>query len=228
MMEQVFLWNEEYEGIGGIEFPLLRTLSIKECPKIIVIGSNQNNSEGSSNNAHIDHNHSSPLFSQQQKISFGSLKKLIITGNDRSMSLFSSSIAANLVGLTVLSISKCDEMVQVIQDEEKKKGVIGGDQNTLLFHNLEELELKDLRKLVSFCEWNCDIVLPSLIQVVIDECPDMKYFTSGPLSAPDLKFVNINGDHFGGLNDLNDTLQQHYLAQEQAKISPWDSYLYQT
>ncbi|KAH6799713.1 hypothetical protein C2S51_036197 [Perilla frutescens var. frutescens] len=190
------------EGIGGIEFPLLTIMEIIKCPKMIVIGSNENNSGSSSNND----NHSSHLFCRPQKVSLGSLKNIIkenvntfhghkipvsyfhgleelaVSGYADSVSLFSFSIAVNLVHLRVLSISECDEMVRVMQDEEEK-AVIGG-QRTLLLPNLEELTLRDLPKLESFWECNCDVVFPSLGRVIITGCPNLKSFT---LAAPNLE-----------------------------------------
>ncbi|KAH6808464.1 hypothetical protein C2S51_029572 [Perilla frutescens var. frutescens] len=178
----------------------------------IVIESNQNNSGGgSSNNADIHHNHSSPLFCCQphEKVSLGSLKKsiikenantfnhhkipvsffngletLIISGYEDSMSLFSSSIAANLVSLRVLSIRKCDEMVQVIRDEEEKAVNRGDQKTTLVFPTLVELRMSYLLKLESFCDWNCDVGFPSLRKVTITMCLNLKSFN---LAAPNLE-----------------------------------------
>ncbi|KAH6827620.1 hypothetical protein C2S53_015305, partial [Perilla frutescens var. hirtella] len=268
MMEQVFLWNEEderriakimfpklkkveldnlpnlvtlCEGIGGIEFPLLTTMEIIKCPKMIVIGSNENNSGGSSNND----NHSSHLFCQPQKVSLGSLKNIIkdnvntfhfqkipvssfngleeltVSGYADRVSLFSFSIAVNLVSLRALSISECDEMVRVMQDEEEK-AVIGGGRRTLLLPNLQELTLLDLPKLESFCECNCDVELPSLKKVLITGCPNLKSFT---LSAPNFESFTTDLPNYledGVLNVSFDSLK--ILAIEGNIENPLYSY----
>ncbi|KAH6757441.1 hypothetical protein C2S51_038828, partial [Perilla frutescens var. frutescens] len=114
-------------------------------------------------------------------------QKLTIWEYKGSMSLFRSSTAENLVSLRELLIHRCDEM---------------------------ELELYCLPKLVSFCEWKCDVELPSLRKVEIEDCPNMKYFMLGILTTPELKSIEIDYKDFGGVKDLNDTLHQHYLAQE--------------
>ncbi|KAH6808455.1 hypothetical protein C2S51_029563 [Perilla frutescens var. frutescens] len=182
-------------------------MRMKECPKLkSMVSSQENKIAGDDYFSH--------LFCQQHKVSFGSLQtlftdqnpfcgheilvssfkgleKLEIFGCKDSMSLFTSSIAQNFVSLRILSISKCDEMVQVIQDEEEK--TVSGGQKTLLFPNLQELELRDLHKLVRFCEWKCDIELPSLSQVVIVKCSMMTNFTSEQrMSAiPQIQILHI-------------------------------------
>ncbi|KAH6799679.1 hypothetical protein C2S51_036163 [Perilla frutescens var. frutescens] len=138
---------------------------------------------------------------------FNGLQRLSINWYKGSVSLFTSSTAENLVSLKELDISFCDEMVKVIEDEEEKR-------TTLLFPKLQELHLYNLPKLVSFCEWKCDVELPSLRKANIDYCPNMKNFTLGLLTTPELKSIKIDTKYFGGVKDLNDTLQQHYLAQE--------------
>ncbi|KAH6836145.1 hypothetical protein C2S53_004136 [Perilla frutescens var. hirtella] len=209
-------------GIESIKFPLFTQMSMIECPKMTsMVSSNEKNSRGRSNADNIDDHHSLHLFCQPQKVSFGNLKelrtprnpfscghkidaslfigleKLAIFRCEGNVSLFSSSIAANLVSLRSLKISFCDDMVEVIKDDEEK--VVRGDgQRTLLFPKLQELHLYHLPKLVSFCEWKCDVELTSLRKVEIKSCPNMKYFTLGLLAAPNLEAFN---------SDLNNYLE---------------------
>ncbi|KAH6799721.1 hypothetical protein C2S51_036205 [Perilla frutescens var. frutescens] len=176
-------------------------MQIVECPKMTsMVQSNVNSSEGTTN-VNIDDHHYSHLFCQQQKMSFGKLEELVTSRNpfcghkvdlscfnglreltiskyEGSMSLFSFSIARNLVTLRELYICECDEIVQVIKYEEEK-AVSAGERNRL-FPNLQRLWLEDLRKLVSFCEWNCDVELPSLRHVSITGCPNIKNFSLAP------------------------------------------------
>ncbi|KAH6799680.1 hypothetical protein C2S51_036164 [Perilla frutescens var. frutescens] len=152
---------------------------------------------------------------------FNGLQRLTIWEYKGSMSLFTSSTAENLVSLTELRIRRCHEMVKVIEDKEEEgkeeeKVVISAaaQRTTLLFPKLQELWLDSLPKLVSFCEWKCDVKLPSLRKLNIYHCHDMKHFTLGILTTPELKSIRIDFKDFGGVKDLNDTLHQHYLAQE--------------
>ncbi|KAH6823221.1 hypothetical protein C2S53_016644 [Perilla frutescens var. hirtella] len=145
--------------------------------------------------------------------SFNELEKLKVCEYQGSMCLFTSSIAGNLVNLRELIILECSEMVKVIEDEdndEKEKAVNGGEiRRTLVFPKLQELKLKNLAKLVSFCEWKCEVELPSLQEVKIKKCPNMNFFTLGPVTSPNLESVKINDGYFGGAKDLNVVLQQH-------------------
>ncbi|KAH6808404.1 hypothetical protein C2S51_029512 [Perilla frutescens var. frutescens] len=215
-------------------------MSIWKCPKMtsIVSSSNENKSGGSSN-ADIDDGHSLHLFCQ---VSFGNLKELRTPRNPFScghkidaslfigleklaifrcegiiMSLFTSSIAANLVSLRALRISYCDELVQVIKDDEEEKAASGGQRTTLLFPKFQELHLYHLPKLVSFYEWKYDVELPSLRKVEIQECPNMKYFTLGFLVAPNLEDFKT---------DLNNCLDVSFHSLKQLKIVSNENPLY--
>ncbi|KAH6808448.1 hypothetical protein C2S53_019096 [Perilla frutescens var. hirtella] len=157
-----------------------------------------------------------PLYCYKIPVSlFSGLEKLEISWYHGSMSLFSSSVVGNLVNLKQLIIDCCYEMVKVIKDDEEENAVSGdGQSTTLLFPKLQELQLSYLPKLVSFCEWKCDVEFPSLRILRIYECPNMKYFTLGSLTTPNLKTAYINGRYFGAEKDLNVVLQKQYLARE--------------
>lgn len=135
------------------------------------------------------------------------------------MSLFSSSIARNLVNLKRLRICDCDEMIQVIKDDEE-------EEKALLFPKLQELRLMYLRKLVTFCEWKCDIELPSLKELRIERCPNMQSFTLGFLATPNLKSLLINYKSFGVARDLNCALHQYFAREVKApKLLSNSSYI---
>lgn len=116
---------------------------------------------------------------------FSGLEKLEINSCDSITSLFSSSTAANLVNLKELTIQRCLEMAKVIEDEENVR-------ERSPFPSLELLELKDLPKLASFCEWRCVLELPLLKHVLIGDCPRMKSLTLGPLITPILDSIKID------------------------------------
>ncbi|KAH6763774.1 hypothetical protein C2S51_015023 [Perilla frutescens var. frutescens] len=227
------------QGIESIEFPLLMEMRIDDCPKMrsIIsttlngIGSNLNSS-GDTSNVDVGH-----LFRQPEKVSFGSLKKLTIERvsenpfnrhkipvssfnelkvlkiieNHSCMSLFTSSIAENLVSLEELCISKCDEMIEVIKDEK----VVSGGQRTLVFPKLWRLELEDLCELVTFCEWKWDVELPSLRRLHIYNCPNMTNFSLGPISSPNLKFLETDLSNYldVGVNVSSGNLKHLYTQR---------------
>ncbi|KAH6799719.1 hypothetical protein C2S51_036203 [Perilla frutescens var. frutescens] len=195
------------------------------------------NNSGGTTNADIDDHHYSHLFCQPQKMSFGKLKELVTSQNpfcghkvdlscfnglqeltiskyEGSMSLFSFSIARNLVTLRELYIRKCDEIVQVIKDEEDK-AVSTGERNRL-FPNLQELHLFRLPKLVSFCEWNCDVELPSLRFVNIRGCLNIKNFSLAP-NLEDFR-TDLNNYLEVGVKVPFDSLKQLDCCDEMVKL----------
>ncbi|KAH6808460.1 hypothetical protein C2S51_029568 [Perilla frutescens var. frutescens] len=214
-----------------VELPSLRHVSITGCPNIknFSLAPNLEDFTTDLNNylevgVKVPFNslkqllilrNENPLYCYKIPVSlFSGLEKLFIEDYHGSMSLFSSSIAGNLVNLKKLSIWFCGKMVQVIQDEEEKVVSGDGQRTTLLFPKLQELWLYGLPKLVSFWEWKYDVELPSLRNVYIDGCPNMKYFTLGSVTTPNLKTAKINERHFGAEKDLNVTLQKQCLARE--------------
>ncbi|KAH6799718.1 hypothetical protein C2S51_036202, partial [Perilla frutescens var. frutescens] len=150
--------------------------------------------------------------------SFNRLERLTIWGYEGSMSLLSPSIAQSLVNLRQLEIYDCYAMVKVIDDEKEEENVVSGSAQTtttILFPKLQDLALERIQRLESFCEWKCDVELPSLRTVDIDECSNMKIFTRGSLTTPNLVSVQINGNNLeSGEKVLNGALEQHYLARE--------------
>ncbi|KAH6799722.1 hypothetical protein C2S51_036206 [Perilla frutescens var. frutescens] len=151
--------------------------------------------------------------------SFHRLEELTISNYEGGMSLFPSSMAANiLVSLRKLEISFCQEMVKVIEDEKEVENVVssGGAQTTttILFPKLQELKLWFLWKLESFCEWKCDVELPSLKKLEINYCSNMKIFSPG-LITPNLESVEIDRNKVleSGEKDLNGALER-YLARQ--------------
>ncbi|KAH6808459.1 hypothetical protein C2S51_029567 [Perilla frutescens var. frutescens] len=216
-----------------VELPSLRFVNIRGCPNIknFSLAPNLEDFRTDLNNylevgvkvpfdslkklaIEMDKN---PLYCYKIPVAlFSGLEELRIYYYHGSMSLFSSSIAENLVNLKKLSIWNCDEMVQVIQCEEEKAVSGDGQRTTLLFPKLQELRLYWLSKLESFCEWKLDVELPSLRILCIHECPSMKYFTLGSIITPNLKTAEIHQRHFGAKKDLNVMLQKH-LAREKEK-----------
>ncbi|KAH6770163.1 hypothetical protein C2S52_014966 [Perilla frutescens var. hirtella] len=223
------------QGIEGIEFPQLVKMHIFECPKMTSFISNTclngvgSSSSGSTSSEDADYDHSSHLYCQTEKVSFGSnlkklnisvvgenlfrrqkihlssfngLEELFISKYEGRMSLFTSSVAGSLVSLVKLVICDCDEMVRVIQDEEEEEEA--GDR--IVLPNFLEVWLVNLLKLVTFCESKCDVELPSLRKMDIKGCPSMANFTSGRLTAPN--FIDLQADFNHSLDVLSSSLKR--------------------
>ncbi|KAL8489982.1 hypothetical protein ACS0TY_025762 [Phlomoides rotata] len=129
---------------------------------------------------------------------FTRLDDLTVRDCGNIKSLFSPSIAGNLVNLTKLNIKSCSEMVKVIEGEDVERS---------LFIKLKVLRLKNLPKLMAFCNWRCVLELPSLQEVYISECPEMERFSFGSLITPDLERISIDWEDISDYTkDLNDAV----------------------
>ncbi|KAA8516932.1 hypothetical protein F0562_017250 [Nyssa sinensis] len=84
----------------------------------------------------------------------------------------------------------------------------------IVFPKLTALHLEDLENLSIFCYGNYYFEFPSLDYVVVNECPKMRTFCSGQLSAP--KLTRLRTDYYVGSRvwngDLNSTIQ--HLSQK--------------
>ncbi|XP_044470850.1 uncharacterized protein LOC123199857 isoform X2 [Mangifera indica] len=118
--------------------------------------------------------------------------------------LITPSTARNLVQLRELSISSCDTLFEIVENE----GDATFSSEQVVFNNLNKLSLKNLG-LSFFCSGNYSFNFPSLEELIIKFCPKMKYFCPGMLSTPMLHKINYEGmevENEG--NDLNSTMQQ--------------------
>ncbi|KAG8372116.1 hypothetical protein BUALT_Bualt12G0033000 [Buddleja alternifolia] len=230
-----------HKGIESIEFPLLTEMDINRCPKLTGFATSSGN-----NSRVADQDDDSFHLLCNQKVTFGSLNELSIDGYEnisnlwchqipptgffnkleelyirncgRISSLFTSSIAANLVNLKKLSIIHCSEMVKVIGDEEETLS-----ENSPIFPSLQRLFLISLPNLVIFCGRRCALQLPSLMTVCIQDCHWMESFTMGSLTTPNLEDIKIDNIENEGIEDLNGATQlwfreKHQRDQESTQI----------
>ncbi|KAL8489906.1 hypothetical protein ACS0TY_025701 [Phlomoides rotata] len=182
-------------GIQSIEFPLLTKIEIEECPNL----NNLVSSTGS------DDDDDSLHFFCKSKVAFGRLKTLRFDGRkisrlwcdqismnfftglvdlairncDNIKSLFSLSIATNLVNLESLEIKSCSmiEQVVVLWDEEES-GQSSRNHHRITFPKLKTLSLRDLPRLTSFCKGIQTIQFPLLMKMKIRNCPNLKSLVS--------------------------------------------------
>ncbi|CDP19239.1 unnamed protein product [Coffea canephora] len=110
-----------------------------------------------------------------------------------------------LVSLEVLVIGCCDEMHGVIGEEDEEISQEDGVGNhreialertnkEFVFPKLSSLSFVNLQNLGSFSgshREDCDFKFPSLTQLEIWGCPELKKLCSGKLDAPLLKKVKV-------------------------------------
>ncbi|CAH1435237.1 unnamed protein product [Lactuca virosa] len=111
--------------------------------------------------------------------------------------IFKISTLESLVQLEELRIKNCKAMkVIVVKAEEpgvEKTKNASSSKAVVKFPRLKCIELFNLRELVGFfLGTNHEFQWPSLEKVVIYDCPEMKVFTAGGSTAPQLKYVETN------------------------------------
>ncbi|XP_011007552.1 PREDICTED: uncharacterized protein LOC105113187 isoform X2 [Populus euphratica] len=124
------------------------------------------------------------------------------------LNLFTSSTAKSLVQLVNLTIAHCKKVTVVVARQ-------GGDEadDEIIFSKLEYLELLNLQNLTSFCFENCAFRFPSLKEMVVEECPNMRMFSPGVLSTPKLQGVHwkkYSKDRVCWHGNLDITIQHLY------------------
>ncbi|XP_058007428.1 uncharacterized protein LOC110661427 isoform X2 [Hevea brasiliensis] len=114
-------------------------------------------------------------------VSLQNLKTLEVSNCQRLVNLISSSTARSLERLRKMKIEKCELIQEIIVTEADKD-----EEEEICFGHLKCLELQHLPSLSSFCSGNSTFSFPSLEEVIIIECPNMKIFAQEVLSAPKL------------------------------------------
>ncbi|XP_021281813.1 uncharacterized protein LOC110414744 isoform X3 [Herrania umbratica] len=141
--------------------------------------------------------------------SFQNLKTLDVWQCNAMINLVTSLAVQSLVRLEKMSIRECLSMKEIVGDP--------GDEETydIVFSNLKCLELQHLPNLTSFCSGNHTFEFPSLEQVIVTQCPELKIFCHGVLNVPLLRRVQKTNEDDKGpwVGDLNSTVQQLYTEQ---------------
>ncbi|XP_050227623.1 uncharacterized protein LOC126677177 [Mercurialis annua] len=117
--------------------------------------------------------------------SFENLKTLEVEGWNKLTSLLPLSVAKSMVQLVTLRVQSCDMMVEIVESEQK------GTADEIVFSKLENIELRYLDSLRSFCQSHLSFDFPSLKQVTVLRCPNMRIFCHGVLTTPKLDSVKV-------------------------------------
>ncbi|XP_031273330.1 uncharacterized protein LOC116131798 [Pistacia vera] len=119
--------------------------------------------------------------------SFQNLKVMEVYKCNRLMKLITSSTARSLVQLREMSIKDCEMLIEIVENEGDATRSI-----EIVFDNLKKLSLTTLKSLTCFCSGNYFFNFPSLEELIIRICPNMKTFSQGILSTPKLHKVNYD------------------------------------
>ncbi|KAI4346282.1 hypothetical protein L6164_013348 [Bauhinia variegata] len=151
-------------------------------------------------------------------ITFNLLKILKVKKCEQLLHLMASSTAKSLGQLQKLEIAKC-KMIKVVVDMVSNDEII---DEIITFSKLEILKLESLTCLESFCSLNCVFNFPSLENVVIRQCPNLKTFSKRDPSTPKLQSVKdgtIRSPSSYWEDDLNSTVQKLYKRQNVSQSS---------
>ncbi|KAI4354201.1 hypothetical protein L6164_003091 [Bauhinia variegata] len=161
----------------------------------------------------------------QSAVSFWNLKELLLNKCDGLECLFTSSTAKSLVGLREMCIEECRSIKEILAKEECES-----TQDEIIFEQLIKISLNSLPNLINFYTGNSSLSLPFLHKVIITECPKMKMFSHGSISAPVLMGIQASLDEYpvyyeyGGVEyvdydlhwngNLNSTVEQMFYEKD--------------
>ncbi|XP_039160674.1 uncharacterized protein LOC104452789 [Eucalyptus grandis] len=132
------------------------------------------------------------------------LQTLDVSHCDGLSKMFTPTIAENLVALTKLRISNCRILTEVINDEK------GGDGRVVAFNQLKYMELDGLIGLRSFSLGGYTLMFPLLEDIIVTRCPNMKFFSQGPMEASKLKRIQVSRKAWFWAGNLNITIQNMF------------------
>ncbi|KAM0055006.1 putative leucine-rich repeat domain superfamily [Helianthus debilis subsp. tardiflorus] len=137
-------------------------------------------------------------------VQLSNLKKVYIGECDLLSYIFTFSTLESLKQLQELMVKKCKAMKVIVKEEKETSS------KRVVFPRLETLELEDLPKLKGFFLGMNDFQWPSLDHVLINDCPELKMFTSGRSTTPKLKYIETSCGKYSpecGLN-FHETIGQ--------------------
>ncbi|KAF2294551.1 hypothetical protein GH714_012503 [Hevea brasiliensis] len=133
--------------------------------------------------------------------SFPNLATLEVSFCEGLVNLITVSAAKTMGQLTKMTVDSCNKMTEIVTSD--------GDDHTgdeIIFSKLQILELTYLSSLISFCSGNHTFNFPSLENVKVYECLQMKIFSFGVLNTPKLRGIELaNQEHWEG--NLNATIE---------------------
>ncbi|XP_027340940.1 uncharacterized protein LOC113854237 [Abrus precatorius] len=136
---------------------------------------------------------------EPQVLFFPNLVSLNIVHCGSLKSLFSCSTTKNLGKLKLLKLCNCEKIEKIFSDDKE-------ENVSIIFPEVECLILKDLPKLIRFCQQCITIDWPKLQKVSVSNIPNMKTFSGGQVNTPLLRSVYITFVKKYWLGNLNKTI----------------------
>ncbi|KAF2306669.1 hypothetical protein GH714_020301 [Hevea brasiliensis] len=141
-------------------------------------------------------------------VSLENLTTLEVSNCQGLINLMTSITCRSLVQLRRMKVEKCEMMQEIVASETDD------EEEEICFSQLQYLELHDLPRLTSFCSANPAFNFPSLEEVIIRACPNMKIFAKEVLSTPKLWRVQTGKHKYeweweGSINNTIEALFTH-------------------
>ncbi|XP_050213563.2 uncharacterized protein LOC130014652 [Mercurialis annua] len=136
-------------------------------------------------------------------VSFQYLTVLQVSKCHGLINLMTPATARSLVQLERMVINKCEMIKEIISSEADEV------EDEIHLSRLEYFELSGLPRLTSFCSGRFTFNFPSLVEVIIRECPKMETFAQGDVTTSKLWRVQT-GKHkyeWEWESNLNDTIE---------------------
>ncbi|GLU24738.1 hypothetical protein SLE2022_406360, partial [Rubroshorea leprosula] len=146
-------------------------------------------------------------------VSFENLQTLKISKCHGLENLVSYSTAKSLEQLKRMSITDCDSVEEIVKcmEDNVKDGIVHSQ--------LQSLQLRGLPKLSSFCTGKCDLEFPSLKEVIVIGCPQMKHFSLGKTVTKELQNVQWIADEKKKKGQwINDEENRHWVGNLNSTI----------
>ncbi|XP_039174019.1 uncharacterized protein LOC120286290 [Eucalyptus grandis] len=197
----------EEEGLGMetseiLAFPMLTDLHLERLKSLTCFSHGKCARESGSQDRVTSR--ATVLFNQEDSRYIQHLQTLDVSHCDGLLNMFTPTIAENLVALTKLRISNCRILTEVINDEK------GGDDRVVAFNQLKYMELDGLIGLRSFSSGGYTLMFPLLEDIIVTRCPNMKFFSQGPMEASKLKRVQVSKEVWFWARNLNITIQNMF------------------
>ncbi|XP_065848441.1 probable disease resistance protein At1g62630 isoform X2 [Euphorbia lathyris] len=143
-------------------------------------------------------------------VSFQNLINLEVSKCDGLINLMTASTARSLVQLKRMNVKDCKMMQEIVAISSD------GVEYEIRFSQLEYVGLDDLPCLTSFCSGNYAFHFPSLKEVMVTGCLNMKFFTEQVPTAPMLRKVKTGTRVYDWEweGSLNNTIQALFLGKD--------------
>ncbi|WJX10999.1 hypothetical protein P8452_01661 [Trifolium repens] len=140
--------------------------------------------------------------------SFTNLTHLVVVNCKELNYLITSSTAKSLIQLKRLEISNCEKMLDVVKINDENA------DEEIIFENLDYMEFTSMSSLGSFCNGSQTFIFPSLLTLIVKECPQMEIFSSGVTVAPCLSEIEVGEETIRWKGDINTTIQHLFQEKE--------------